>query len=107
MGLEDAFNYIISLQATKVSIEDLETSTVVTNILAAPSNYFRNMAGPEEIVVEGREFVFSKKDLDAKSAPTLKRGIKVIHSPTEVETITYVKEMRVMGVIVGYRVRTG
>jgi len=101
---ESAFNKVLALQAREISIHDMELPLKVT-IKAAPSNYFRNLSGPEETVMTGREFVISKKDLDAVSFPTPKRGHKIIDGDFGVSTIISVKEMVILGNIVGYRVR--
>ena len=105
-NLGDAFNMVIAMQGRDVVVEDLDLATSAT-VRAATSNYFRNMSGIEESVIEGKEFVFSVKDLTAASAPTLKRGVRIVDAERGEETITYVKPLIVMGSLVGYRVRTG
>jgi len=105
-SLENAFNTLIHLQGRTVTLEDLDTA-VSAQVTAASSNYFRNMNGPEEMVVEGKEFVFSVRELESVSAPTLKRGVRITDAGMGEETITYVKPMITMGKIIGYRVRTG
>lgn len=99
-----AFNKILALQARPITLHDISTATQV-NVKAAPANYFRNLAGPEETVAIGREFVISKKDLDEVSFPAPKRGVKLIDADFGYSTITDVREMVILGVIVGYRVR--
>lgn len=76
-------------------------------IRAAPANYFRNLAGPEEIVVEGREFVLSKSNLDSVKFPAPKRGDRITDPGIAVSTITEVREMFGFGgALIGYRIRT-
>ncbi len=105
-NLEGAFNLIIATQGRTVDLEDMDTATTV-EVTAAPANMFRNFSGTEEMVIEGREFILSKAQLDERSAPTLQRGVRINDPEFGSETITYVKEMVVLGKILGYRVRTG
>lgn len=102
---EAAFNKILSLQARTVTLDDLETNTQIS-ISAAPSNYFRHMAGPEETFAIGREFVVSKKNLSGTSLPLPKRGMRIIDSELGNNTIIEVREMIILGTVVGYRLRT-
>jgi hypothetical protein len=102
--LNNAFNYLLSLQAIDVKIKDLNTSTEA-DIQISPSNYFRKLEGIEETTIEGKEYVISKSVLDKQSFPEPKRGHRIIHSPTQHDTIGEVKPMIVMGKLFGYRVR--
>jgi len=75
-------------------------------IKVSPSNYFRNLQGPEEIVMSGREFVISKKSLDAVAYPIPKRGDRLKDTELGTSIISEVREMFSFGGdIVGFRVR--
>lgn len=106
MSLDNAFNYVWNLQARPCVLHNLDTDETY-NIKAAPSNYFRNMAGPEEIEYEGREFVLSKANLDLNSAPIPTRNLRITDATFGTENIKEVREMILLGSIIGYRVRTG
>ena len=98
-----AFNYIISLQGREVTLERLPTSV---QVLMANSNYFRNLAGPEETVIEGKEFVVSKQALDEVSYPTPKRGDTIFDIDLGEEIVSEVKPLIILGELAGYRIRT-
>ena len=105
MFLEAAFNQILKLQSKEMTYYDNESKTSTT-IYAAPSNYFRNLSAPEEIVIKGKEFVISKKELDSKSLGIPKRGHILIDSDLGNNPIVEVREMIVMSKLIGFRVRT-
>lgn len=78
-----------------------------TPIRAAPANYFRNLAAPEETAIEGKEFVLSKTNLDSVYFPAPKRGDRLKDSELGTSTISEVRPMMGLGGgILGYRVRT-
>jgi len=106
MSLEDAFNSVWNLQARPVTLLNIDTNTSYS-VKAASSNYFRNMAGPEEMVYEGKEFVLSKRNLDLNSAPVPFRNMRLTDATFGTENITEVREMILLGAVIGYRVRTG
>jgi len=102
----NAFNQLLFLHSRDATIERTGTITAV-EIKISPSNYFRNMQGPEEIVMKGREFVISKTSLDAVSFPKPKRGDVIKDVELGKNTIVEVREMFDFGGnILGYRVRT-
>lgn len=105
IDLESAFNYIISLKGRPMMLHDLESGTKVT-FKIAKSNYFRNLDGLEEMNIKGREFVISKKLLDASSLPNFGENIRIIDSDNKSYTITEIHEMEGLGTVLGYRVRT-
>jgi hypothetical protein len=79
----------------------------VTNIEASPGNYFRNTAAPEEITIEGKEFVISKSVLDLVYYPAIKKGDRIKDTEIGTMIVTEVREMFGFGgAIIGYRVRT-
>jgi len=104
-NLEGAFNQAVALQSKEMTFYQVSTDAEVTMEMA-PGNYFRNQTILEESVSKGREFVISKKVFDATTltgAP--ERGDRVISSDLGNFSIKEVREMVVMGTIVGYRVR--
>lgn len=75
-------------------------------IQASPSNYFRNLAGPEEVTVYGREFVLSKQNLDSVFYPVPKKGDRITDPELGLSVISEVREMFDFGgAILGYRIR--
>ena len=108
LNLEAAFNTMIQFASggVKATLKDLDSSTTA-EVMVAKSNYFRNFSGPEEITFKGREYVVSKKMLDAAGFPIPKRGHKISHPDLGNGTISESDPMIVMGQVLGYRIRTG
>lgn len=105
--LDNAFNILLNLHSKPVTISRRSSPPLTGSIRAAPSNYYRNLEGPSDIVVKGREFVISKLALDAVTYPEPKRGDQLTFSDIGTLTITEVREMyNLGGNIMGYRVRT-
>lgn len=105
MSTKNAFNYLIELQGRDMSLAKAD-GTLTINIKAAASNYFRNLAAPEELVVEGQEFVLRKIDLDVFGLPS--RGDVITDPELGANTLIEVRPMMGFGgEIIGYRVRTG
>ena len=102
-SLISAFEFVLTLQGRDMTFERGATTATVK---AAPSNYFRNLAGIEEAIIEGKEFVVSKKELDAQSFPTPRRGDVIVDTILGTNSVVEVREMVVMGQLVGYRLRT-
>jgi hypothetical protein len=77
------------------------------NIRITPGNYSRNLGAPEEIIITGREFVISKKNLDEVYFPSLKRGDRIKDSELGYIILSDINEMYGFGgSIIGYRVRS-
>jgi hypothetical protein len=105
MSINNAFNSLVQLQGRVMSLARAD-GTLTINIKAAPSNYFRNLAGPEEIVIEGQEFVLRKIDLEVFGLPS--RGDVLTDPELGPNTLIEVRPMITFGgAIIGYRVRTG
>lgn len=105
--LDNAFNTLLFLHSRPATISRNGSTPITGNIRAAPSNYYRNLEGPSDIVVRGREFVISKLQLDAASFPTPRRGDQLAFTDIGTLTITEVREMyNLGGEIMGFRVRT-
>lgn len=105
MSIRSAFDMVLSLQSRSMNIERLGGSGPVA-ILAAPSNYFRNLNGLEDTVFDGREFVISKSSLDAVSFGVPKRNDRLIDTDLGEMTIVESREMYdIGGGIIGFRVK--
>ena len=106
MSIKNAFNTLLFLHYRVMTIERPGSITAVS-IKVSPSNYSRNLQGPEEIVMEGREFVIAKKSLESVSFPIPRIGDRLKDSEMGVNTITEVREMFDFGgSIIGFRIRT-
>ena len=104
MSISNAFNYLVNLQGRKMNLEKADGS-VNLPVKAALSNYFRNLAGPEEVIIEGREFVVAKRDLTEFGVP--QRGDRIIDDELGDNAIKEVRPMASLGgEIIGYRLRT-
>jgi hypothetical protein len=105
MSLANAFNQLLFLQSRPATIERNGSITAVS-ILISPSNYARNLQGPEETVSEGKEFVVSKASLDKVSYPRPKRGDVIRDVDLGKNTIADIREMYDFGgAVIGYRLR--
>jgi hypothetical protein len=108
-SLADAFNQLLGIHFRTMTIERVGSSPIAAvSIKVSPSNFTRNLSGPEEIVIEGREFVISKGALDSVLYPVPKRGDRLKDPELGVNVITEVRELFGFGGgILGYRVRCG
>lgn len=108
MSLKGAFNLLLSLHGRTVELTRFDTPTDLTvTVRIAPSNYSRNLEGPSESVIPGKEFVVSKEALDIVSFPAPKRGDRIEDDDMGEMTITEVREMFDFGgALIGYRLRT-
>jgi hypothetical protein len=103
VSLENAFNLILKLHSREVTLERPGRSTI--QIRMTPSNYFRNLSGIEEMVIEGREFVVSKRALGDFGHP--KRGDRIIDPELGLSVVSEAREIFSLGGnIIGYRLRT-
>ena len=104
MSLSDAFNALLTIQSQTMT---LKRDTLTATVKMAPSNFFRNLDGPANIVVDGREFVLSKKELDSTAFGMIKRGDKIISAESGTSMIDTIREMYdIGGKVIGYRIRT-
>lgn len=105
--LNAGFKFLINLKGKNVTIERRGEIAAVT-IKAAHSNYFRNMSAPEEVVIEGFEFILPKEELDKVSFGTPKRGDILVDDELGANTLEEIRPMIGLGgETLGYRVRTG
>lgn len=96
---------MVNMQGRYMTLEKADFSQT-TLIKTAPSNYFRNMAMPEEVISESREFIISKDSLGVFGDPS--RGDRLIDDDLKINTIREIKEMYDLGgAVIGFRVRTG
>ncbi len=106
--LANAFNLLLSIHGRTVTLTRLGTPAVTVTVRIAPSNYFRKLEGPSDTIIEGREFVLSKRALDNVSFPAPKRNDRIQDPEFGNLTILESEEMYDLGgSTMGYRVRTG
>lgn len=103
--LSDAFNALFSVHSRQVTIDRVGVTAVTTRIM--PSNFYRTTKAISEIVIEGKEFLLSKKSLDEVNW-TLKRGDRIHDSELGELAITDIEEIFDLGAkVMGYRIKTG
>lgn len=106
MSIKNAFNYLVNLHSREVVIKR-PNSPYSGVIKISPSNYFRHLQGPEESVIEGREFIVSKTILEEASFPIPKRGDRLEDSELGISVISEVRELYDFGgALIGFRIRT-
>jgi hypothetical protein len=105
--IEAAFNTLVGLRARPVTLT--RPGGITVSISVAPSSYFRKFEGPSETTFDGREFIISRRALDATTFPLpLKRGDRIEDPETGLSVISEINEMYGLGSkILGYRVRVG
>lgn len=106
-SITSAFNYLTNFASRKAKLYDRRNNAVY-DIEIAPSNYFRNLSGPEEIGIEAFEFVISKSSLDSSGlVGEPKRGMYIEDTSRDNEryTLAVIKPLYVMGNLLGFRVR--
>lgn len=101
--LGDAFHYALAFNRKKMQISRPPLDD--KDIWATPSNFFRNLAMPEEIISEGREYIVAKKDLLSTGYTTIKRGDKFIDPDFGVNTVVEVRDVLILGEVLGFRIR--
>jgi hypothetical protein len=103
MSLDNAFNILLQLHSRQVTLERPGGLSIVLRM--TPSNYFRNLSAPEEMVIEGREFVVSRKSLETFG--NIKRGDRITDAELGLSVVSEVREVYAFGgKIIGFRVRT-
>jgi hypothetical protein len=106
MSFVGAFDYILSMQKRTVTYTVVDTATNYT-IEVSPANFSRNLNGPEEVTFPGREYVISKTNLvKAGYAGSPKKNHRIVDAEFGTRTIEEVKEMVLLGQLIGFRVRT-
>jgi hypothetical protein len=107
MSLGSALDAMLNLKRRPVTIMRPGSPDIIANIYISPSNYSRNLDGPSESIITGREFVISKQVLDSVSFPAPKRGDRLLDPELGTMVISDINEMFGLGTdILSYRVRT-
>ncbi len=107
--LASAFNAILALHSKTVTIFRPSSTQVATpvSIKVTPSNYFRNLSGPDETITVGREFIISKENLTISGFPVPRRGDRIEDPELGLSVVVEVREMYdLKAVIMGFRIRT-
>ncbi len=106
MSLSAAFNLMLRLKSRTMTLT--RPGGIDVTLRMSPTNYARNLSGPSESVIEGKEFIVSKAELDGSGYyPKIKRGDIITDADSGDETISYVDELYdIGGAIIGYRLRT-
>lgn len=105
-NLSSAFNQLLGIHFRNVTMERPGSGIAAVAIKVTPSNYSRNLAAPEEIVIEGREYVITKSALELAPFPVPKRGDRIKDAELGTHVISEVRELFGFGgSILGYRVR--
>lgn len=105
-NLANAFRQLLGIHSRTITLERLGTVPLSVTVKVTPANYSRNLAGPEEIIIEGREYVVAKGNLDDVSFPMPKRGDRIKDPDIGVHVISEVRELYGFGgTIIGYRLR--
>ncbi len=105
MSTKDAFRSLLNLHKRSVTLIRPDIYEVTVDM--SPSNYSRNLEGPSEITIAGKEFVVTKEALDEVSYPRPKRGDRITDAEMGTFAIDEVREMFDFGgAIIGYRLRT-
>jgi len=110
MSLANAFNLLLALHGRNVTIERpgvTPKAIAPVAIRITNSNYSRKLEAVDRTVVEGREFVISKKILDEAGFPRPRRADRIVDAEEGAFVISEVEEMYDLGgATMGYRVRT-
>lgn len=110
--LDQAFNSLLSIHNRSMKLfrkgAAAPLGTVGIDVQATPSNYFRNLEGPSEMVIHGREFILSKENLlQAGFTLPLKRGDYLVDPELGAITLSEIREIYNQGgAIMGFRVRS-
>lgn len=104
-NLGNAFNQLLQIHSRDMKISR-PGGIGPFDIKITPSNYSRNLAAPEEISVEGKEFVVTKYALEKVSFGVPRRGDKLVDPEMGTHIVSEVRELIGLGgAILGYRLR--
>lgn len=102
-GIGDAFNLLLAVHKRAVT---LKRDAATLAVFVSPSNYSRNLAGPSDMAIEGREFIISRAQLTGVFT-TIKRGDRIVDAELGNMSIDEIREMYDFGgAIIGYRLTT-
>lgn len=110
MALAGAFNFILKLHRRPAILKRYGSVTTITApIFITPANYFRNLEGPSETIIPGREFVIAKASIPEEwTGGPIERGDQIEDAEMGLMSITQVREVFDFGgSIMGYRVLIG
>lgn len=109
MAIEDIFNYYLDKQSRSGKINRIGTPVFPAqevNIKYSPTSYTRISEAPENMVVKGRQFIITKRNLTASGfVGNLKRGDRIVDTEFGSMTIREIEEMYDFGParVIGYR----
>lgn len=107
MSIADALNLMLSIQSRTMTLTRPGDEGLSVEVRVSPSNFSRNLEGPSDTTIPGKEFVVSKKVLDEAAFPKPKRGDRLIDSDMGSMAISEIREMYDLGgAIIAYRLRT-
>lgn len=104
--LSNVLNTLLHLHSKPFTLTRPDTDQTGL-VRAAPSNYYRNLQGPAEVVISGREFVISTAILKSAGFEVIKRGDRLFSEDLGSMSIVEAREIYDFGgAIMGYRIRT-
>ena len=109
MSLADAFNLMLNLKKRNMKLYRVGAAPANEGFLdVSPSSFQRKLDGPADSIVEGRQFIISKKNFTACGfVGPIKRGDKLYDVELGVMTIDQIEDLYdIGGAIIGWRVST-
>ena len=107
-NLNSAFNVALSITGFDILWE--RPGETPETIRVSSSNYSRNMDGPADVIMEGREFIIAFSEVKDSALLPPKRGERLVDESTAGYGINVIRHIELMkglgGEIIGYRVRT-
>lgn len=104
-NLSNAFNRLLSLKSRDVTITRPGVIDAVP-IKITPSNFARELAGPEDISIKGREYIISKHQLSEAEFPKPRKGDRIVDAEEGSIMVDEVTPMYGLGgSVIGYRIR--
>lgn len=109
MSLAAGFNQLLKLQSRSAKLvrQNAVPPDSEYDISMAPSNYSRNLAGPENTSMSGKEWVISKQVLvNAGFTDDVRRGDILLANNDRMRITEVIPMPDLGGVYMGFRVRT-
>jgi hypothetical protein len=105
MSVKQAFNLIISTAGRPMDFKRKSSPVeILTGIDAAPDSIYRQIAGPEELTIDATGVVVKYDDFKDTSYGLPAKGHTVTDPVFGTQTINSVKEMFVLGELIGFRI---
>ena len=104
MSAKQAFNSVIALAGRDMEFKRKSGPDVIVNVKAAPSSLYRQLTGPEEMTIDATEIVVTFDSLNDSGFGIPDKGHYVTDSVMGVQIINSVKNMFVLGELIGYRI---